>query len=81
MFEGPEARRTTARSMPSRRSAHFKPCWMPSRRYKRRADYRRAILTRFAVAAWSGVHGLAKLAIGGQLPFNAKQTFEFAGLT
>ena len=33
---------------------------------------------RFAVVAWSGVHGLAKLAIGGQLPFNAKQTLEFA---
>ncbi len=31
-----------------------------------------------AVASWSAVHGLAKLAIGGQLPFNAKQTFEFA---
>jgi AcrR family transcriptional regulator len=31
-----------------------------------------------AVVAWSGVHGLAKLAIGGQLPFNAKQTLEFA---
>lgn len=33
---------------------------------------------RFAVVAWSGVHGLAKLAIGGQLPFDAKQTLEFA---
>jgi AcrR family transcriptional regulator len=33
---------------------------------------------RFAVVAWSGVHGLAKLAIGGQLPFNAKQILEFA---
>jgi len=33
---------------------------------------------RFAVVAWSGVHGLAKLAIGGQVPFNAKQTLEFA---
>jgi AcrR family transcriptional regulator len=33
---------------------------------------------RFAVLAWSGVHGLAKLAIGGQLPFNSKQTLEFA---
>jgi AcrR family transcriptional regulator len=32
----------------------------------------------FAVVAWSGVHGLAKLAIGGQLPFDAKQTLEFA---
>jgi hypothetical protein len=33
---------------------------------------------RFAFVAWSGVHGLAKLAIGGQLPFDAKQTLEFA---
>ncbi len=33
---------------------------------------------RFAVVAWSGVHGLAKLAIGGQLPFDATQTLEFA---
>jgi AcrR family transcriptional regulator len=33
---------------------------------------------RFAVVAWSGVHGLAKLAIGGQLPFDAKQTLKFA---
>jgi hypothetical protein len=33
----------------------------------------------FAVAAWSGVHGLAKLAIGGRLPFNPKQTLQFAG--
>jgi len=33
---------------------------------------------RFAVVAWSGVHGLAKLAIGGQLPFDAQQTLEFA---
>jgi AcrR family transcriptional regulator len=32
----------------------------------------------FAVVAWSGVHGLAKLAIGGRLPFNARQTLEFA---
>jgi len=32
----------------------------------------------FAVAAWSGVHGLAKLAIGGRLPFDAKQTLQFA---
>jgi len=32
----------------------------------------------FAVAAWSGVHGLAKLAIGGRLPFDAKQTLRFA---
>lgn len=31
-----------------------------------------------AVVAWSGMHGLAKLAIGGQLTFNAKQTLEFA---
>jgi len=33
---------------------------------------------RFAVVSWSGVHGLAKLAIGGQLPFDPKQTLEFA---
>ncbi|MGA2882488.1 MAG: TetR/AcrR family transcriptional regulator [Bryobacteraceae bacterium] len=33
---------------------------------------------RFAVVAWSGVHGLAKLAIGGQLRFNSKQTLQFA---
>lgn len=33
---------------------------------------------RFAVVAWSGVHGLAKLAIGGQLPFDAKQALDFA---
>ena len=32
----------------------------------------------FAVTAWSGVHGLAKLAIGGRLPFDAKQTLQFA---
>ncbi|HTB20719.1 MAG TPA: TetR/AcrR family transcriptional regulator [Bryobacteraceae bacterium] len=32
----------------------------------------------FAIAAWSGVHGLAKLAIGGRLPFDAKQTLRFA---
>lgn len=32
----------------------------------------------FAVAAWAGVHGLAKLAIGGRLPFDAKQTLRFA---
>jgi AcrR family transcriptional regulator len=32
----------------------------------------------FAVVAWSGVHGLAKLAIGGRLPFDAKQTLQFA---
>lgn len=33
---------------------------------------------RLAIVAWSGVHGLAKLAIGGQIPFSAKQTLEFA---
>lgn len=33
---------------------------------------------RLAIAAWSGVHGLAKLAIGGQVPFSARQTLEFA---
>ena len=32
----------------------------------------------YAVAAWSGVHGLAKLAISGRLPFGAKQALEFA---
>jgi AcrR family transcriptional regulator len=32
-----------------------------------------------AVVAWSGVHGLAKLAISGRLPFDAKQTVEFTG--
>jgi AcrR family transcriptional regulator len=32
----------------------------------------------FAIAAWSGVHGLAKLAIGGRLPFDAKQTLLFS---
>jgi AcrR family transcriptional regulator len=32
----------------------------------------------FAAVAWSGVHGLAKLAIGGRLPFDAKQTLRFA---
>lgn len=32
----------------------------------------------FAVASWSGVHGLAKLAIGGRLPFDSKQTLHFA---
>jgi AcrR family transcriptional regulator len=32
----------------------------------------------FAVASWSGVHGLAKLAIGGRLPFDPKQTLRFA---
>jgi AcrR family transcriptional regulator len=30
-----------------------------------------------AVVAWSGVHGLAKLAISGRLPFNTKQTVQF----
>jgi AcrR family transcriptional regulator len=33
----------------------------------------------FAIAAWSAVHGLAKLAIGGRLPFDAKQTLRFTG--
>ena len=33
---------------------------------------------RLAIAAWSGVHGLAKLAIGGQIPFDAKETLKFA---
>jgi AcrR family transcriptional regulator len=32
-----------------------------------------------AVVAWSGVHGLAKLAISGRLPFDTKQTVEFTG--
>jgi AcrR family transcriptional regulator len=31
-----------------------------------------------AIVAWSGVHGLAKLAIGGRLPFDAKETLRFA---
>jgi AcrR family transcriptional regulator len=31
----------------------------------------------FAIAAWSAVHGLAKLAIGGRLPFDARQTLRF----
>ena len=31
-----------------------------------------------AIAAWSGVHGLAKLAIGGQIPFDPKETLKFA---
>ena len=31
-----------------------------------------------AVAAWSGVHGLSKLAIGGQLAFHSRQTLDFA---
>jgi AcrR family transcriptional regulator len=33
---------------------------------------------RLSVVAWSGVHGLAKLAIGGQIPFDAKETLKFA---
>ena len=32
-----------------------------------------------AVVAWSGVHGLAKLAISGRLPIDTKQTVEFTG--
>lgn len=32
----------------------------------------------YAIAAWSAVHGLAKLAIGGQLPFGAMHTLEIA---
>ncbi len=32
----------------------------------------------FAVASWSGVHGLAKLAIGGRLPFDSQKTLHFA---
>ena len=32
----------------------------------------------FAIVAWSGVHGLAKLAIGRRLPFDAKQALGFA---
>jgi len=32
----------------------------------------------FAVTSWSAVHGLAKLAVGGRLPFDAKRTLEFA---
>jgi AcrR family transcriptional regulator len=31
----------------------------------------------FAIAAWAGVHGLAKLAISRRLPFDAKQTVGF----
>jgi AcrR family transcriptional regulator len=31
----------------------------------------------FAVVAWAAAHGLAKLAIGGRLPFDASQTIEF----
>ncbi|HEX5229675.1 MAG TPA: TetR/AcrR family transcriptional regulator [Bryobacteraceae bacterium] len=33
---------------------------------------------RLAIVAWSGVHGLAKLAIGARIPFTAKQTLDFA---
>jgi AcrR family transcriptional regulator len=32
----------------------------------------------FAIVSWSTVHGLAKLAISGRLPFDAKQTLRFA---
>ncbi len=32
----------------------------------------------YALVAWAGVHGLAKLAISGRLPFGSKQTIEFA---
>jgi AcrR family transcriptional regulator len=32
----------------------------------------------FALVAWSGVHGLAKLAISGRIPFDAKETLRFA---
>ena len=32
----------------------------------------------YAVVAWAGVHGLAKLAISGRLPFGAKQALDFA---
>jgi len=31
----------------------------------------------FAVAAWAAVHGLAKLAVSGQLPFDAGQAIRF----
>ncbi len=31
----------------------------------------------FAVAAWAAVHGLAKLAISGQLPFDTGQAIQF----
>ena len=31
----------------------------------------------FAIVAWSAVHGLAKLAIGGRVPFDAKETLRF----
>lgn len=33
---------------------------------------------RFAIAAWAGVHGLAKLAIAGRLPFGGREVVEFA---
>jgi hypothetical protein len=32
----------------------------------------------FALASWSGVHGLAKLAISGRLPFDSTRTLRFA---
>jgi AcrR family transcriptional regulator len=32
----------------------------------------------FALAAWSGVHGLAKLAVAARLPFDEKHTLQFA---
>ncbi|HTW66359.1 MAG TPA: TetR/AcrR family transcriptional regulator [Bryobacteraceae bacterium] len=32
----------------------------------------------YAIASWSAMHGLAKLAVGGQLPFNARRTLEVA---
>ena len=32
----------------------------------------------FAIASWSGVHGLAKLAVSKRLPFDAAQTLTFA---
>jgi AcrR family transcriptional regulator len=32
----------------------------------------------YAIASWSAMHGLAKLAIGGQLPFRARHTLEVA---
>ena len=33
---------------------------------------------KYAIASWSAVHGLAKLAIGGRLPFSSRQVLEFA---
>ena len=33
---------------------------------------------KYAIASWSAVHGLAKLAIGGRLPFGSRQVLEFA---